>query len=319
MSLISGFRSIVRAVYPSEHPYRFYDARADHFGPYYVTFRTSRAHRALSRQGTSKNHVRVEPQDVFEFGLDQHARWRRLGDERARERFLTQAQWAGTKQRKLGGVRGSYAIPHECARYGTRAGYRSAAAQGLGISLLLRAYEETQEIVYLERAVDASVPLTADVREGGVLWRSGPDVFFEGVGSSAPGHILNSWIFALWGLFELIHTAKIPRLDRLYEQSLATLEKYLPCYDTGSWTYESLLAAPSGFRRYASLREHMLHVAQLNVLLSMTKNELFAVVAERWRQYAFSLPSHLRIWSNALPGAITFDTLTVPGGARSIV
>jgi len=287
--------------------YRLFDARAEHLGPYYVTFEESGLRRTFDSEGVLRTDDVAYRDEILQYGLGQHALWRRLGDERALDRFLAQARWASKEQRNTGGVRGSY---------GCDAGDLSATAQGLAISLLLRAYEETQEILYLERAVDASIPLAVDVRDGGVLWRSGTDVFFEAVGGPTPSHFLSGWIFGLWGLLELSRTAKIPAVDLLYEQSLATLEKYLPCYDTGSWSYESLLAAPCGFRRFASLPTHMLHVAQLSVMVSMTKNELFAIVGERWRRYAVSFESHAHVLANAV---VLSDALTVPTGARSVV
>jgi heparosan-N-sulfate-glucuronate 5-epimerase len=310
----------LRGLPGTDLPHRLFDERADHLGPYYVSFPTSEKRgRAFDAEGVLRTDGLQHPLAILQFGLEQHARWRRLGDERARDRFMAQAKWAAKTQRKAGGVRGSYVFPRRSARFGCDAGYRSATAQGLAISILLRAYQETQEIVYLERAVDSSLPMTVDVREGGVLWRSGSDVFLEAVAGPTPSHILSGWIFALWGLLELTRCAKIPRLEALYARSLATLEKYIPCYDSGSWSYESLLAAPSGFRSLASLARHAMHVAQLEVLLSMTRNELFAVVSERWRRYPVSLGSLWKVWTNALPSAVSWDTLTVPGGARSVV
>jgi heparosan-N-sulfate-glucuronate 5-epimerase len=312
-------RQLWSLAWPIELPHRLFDGRAEHLGPYYVSVAKALAGGALDRVGLSQPDAVKDPRDILQYGLEQHARWQRAQDERARQRFLAQAQWAATAQRKAGGVRGSYVFPRRSAKYGCEAGFRSAAAQGQAISLLLRAFEDTEEIVYLERAIDAAMPLTVDVREGGVLWRSGPDIFFETVAGPEPSHILDGWIFGLWGLFELTRFAKIPSLERLYRDSLATLEKYLPCYDAGKWSYESLLAAPSGFRHFAGLHRHLLHLAQLHVLLSMTRNQLFAVVAERWRRYAESFGGRFHVWANAVPSAMLWDALTIPGGARSVV
>jgi heparosan-N-sulfate-glucuronate 5-epimerase len=312
-------RQLWSFAWPVELPHRLFDGRAEHLGPYYVGFGIRTARCLFDPEGVLQNARVKNPREILQYGLEQHARWQRTCDERARERFLAQARWAAGAQRKAGGVRGSYVFPRRSEKYGCDAGFRSAAAQGQAISLLLRAFEETEEIVYLERAIDAAMPLTVDVREGGVLWRSGTDVFFEAVAGQEPSHILYGWIFALWGLFELTRFAKIPSLERLYRDSLATLEKYLPCYDARKWSYESLLAAPSGFRRFAGLRCHLLHVAQLHVLLSMTRNQLFAVVAERWRRYAESFDGRFHVWANAVPSAMVWDTLTVPGGARSVI
>jgi heparosan-N-sulfate-glucuronate 5-epimerase len=300
-------------------PYRLFDGRSEHLGPYYVTMGDGLRSGKLDRDGILRSEGLREPLSILQFGLEQHASWVRRGDEQARRRFLTQAEWAASAQFETSSLRGLYKFPSIWTPYGRVADVRSATAQGQAISLLLRAYEDTGREFYLERAVDAATPLTVDVREGGVLWQNGDDFFLEGIVGTLPSHVLSEWICALWGLFELSRTSKGAHLQQLYSKSLATLEKYLPCYDSGSWSYENLLAAPTGFRRFAPLRLHMFHVAQLSVLLSMTQNEMFSVVAERWRGYITSVNSHLRVWANALPGLFLSDILTVPGGARCVV
>lgn len=303
--------------------HRLFDERADALGPYYVTFgRTEKTGRVNDDGSYVSNALDDGPLSVFEFGIDQHAKWMRTRSIRARYLFLAQADYAARSQVEVAGVRGSYPFPYACHIYGCNPGYRSATAQSEAISLLLRAYEETGNELYLERAKDASIPLTVDLRDGGVVWRDGEDLFLEHKAGLVPGHVLSGWICALWGLIELSRVTKLPHIESLYAQGLATLEKYLPCYDAGSWSYESLLAAPSGFRRFSNMRCHAFHIAQLDVLLSMTKNDLLSVMAERWRGYFASMGSRLRLIVNAaeaLPSMIVSDTLTIPGGARSIV
>ncbi len=302
---------------PKHQQYRLFDGRAQDLGPYYVAFGLTDAG---PEPEPSPRHARVlNPMDVLQDGLDQYGRWKRSENEAARNAFLRRADWAVAAQSEVAGVRGSYALPWASKTYGSAIGFRSAAAQGEAISLLLRAYQETNREMYLQRALDASIPLSVDVREGGVLWRSGEDVFFEGVAGTVPSHILSSWIFALWGLFECSRIAESPALDQLCQESRATLEKFLPCYDSGHWSYDSLLASPTGLRRVASLRRHHLHVAQLSVLLSMTKNELFSVVAERWRRYGTSFRGYAHACANALPTLMFGEFLTIAGGARSVV
>jgi heparosan-N-sulfate-glucuronate 5-epimerase len=302
--------------------HRLYDERAGELGPYYVSFDRANEDGSIDVDGVFVSAIEDGPLPILEFGLDQHERWARTGNLRARHLFLAQAKWAARAQVSVAGVRGCYPFPSSCHAFGCNPGYRSATAQSEAISLLLRAYEETGEELYLERAKDASIALTVDLRDGGVAWQDGDDLFFEHKAGLVPSHVLSGWICSLWGLLELSRVAKLPHIEALYKQSLATLEKYLPCYDTGSWSYESLLAAPSGFRRFSNLRRHLFHVAQLDVLLSMTKNDLFSVVAERWRRYVASTESRIRLLVNAaaaIPNALMGDELTIPGGARSIV
>jgi hypothetical protein len=260
--------------WPVIRPYRFFDGRAAELGPYYVSFGRDGALGELA---------------ILEFGLEQHARWKRAGDEAARDLFLAQAGWAATAQREIAGVRGFYAC-------------RSARVQGEAISLLLRAYQETGNATFVDRAIDAAAPLSADLRHGG---RS---------------RVLTGWICALWGLFELSRTADSPGTAEAFRQSLAMLERDLPRYDSGAWSYDSLPAIPADRRRTATIRQHQLHVAQLTVLLSMTNVERFAVIAERWRRYGDSISGRLQAKVNQLfPNLVLLDPLTVSSAKRNLI
>lgn len=306
--------------WPVSRPCRLFDGRAGDLGPYYVTFGGDGAPSELDPERTLRRNGEQHPIAILQLGLEQHARWKRTGDERARELFLAQAQWAATAQRETSNVRGSYEFPFASKRFGCAAGFRSAMAQGEAISLLLRAYQETENAMFLDRAIDASVPLTTDIRDGGVLWQAGDDVIFEGVSGAVPSHMLCGWICSLWALLELSRTMNLSHVAELYKQSLATLARYLPAYDSGTWSYDDLLATPAGFRRVATVQRHLLHVAQLNVLLSMTKIELFAVVADRWRGYGATVAGRLQAWIEGLSSSLLQpDLLTVPGGARSVI
>jgi heparosan-N-sulfate-glucuronate 5-epimerase len=318
--VLSQVRDVLHVPWPTSRPYRLFDGRAGDLGPYYITFGRDGAPSELDPERSPRRNGESHPIAILQFGLEQHARWKRTRDERARELFLAQAEWAAAAQRETLGVRGSYEFPFESKRYGCAAGFRSSMAQGEAISLLLRAYQETGNGMFLDRAIDASVPLSMDIRDGGLLWQAGDDLIFEGISGRVPSHMLCGWICSLWALLELSRTVDLDRSTDLYKQSLATLEKYLPCYDSGTWSYDNLLATTTGFRRVATVQRHLLHVAQLNVLLSMTKNELFAVVADRWRRYGASLAGRLQAWVEGLSSSLLLlDLLTVPGGARSVI
>jgi hypothetical protein len=264
--VLSRVRDVLHVAWPVSRPYRFFDERASELGPYYISF---------GRDGALGEIA------ILQFGLEQHARWKRTGQRGYRELFLEQAEWAASAQRDIAGVRGFYAC-------------RSARAQGEAISLLLRAHQETGNAAFLDRAIDAAAPLAADLRNGG--WSQS----------------LTDWICALWGLFELSRATNLRHVTEQYRQSVAMLERDLPRYDSGAWSYERLPEIPADRRRTATLRQHQLHVEQLNVLLSMTHVERFAVIAERWRRYGDSLSGRLQAKVNHLfPDLVLLDPLTV--------
>jgi hypothetical protein len=290
--------------------HRLFDERAPSLGPYYLSF----PHQAPARDRN--------PEPFLQYGLEQYGRWRRSGDVNARERFLAHAIWARNAQRCVDGVDGSYPVPEACRRYGCDAGFRSARVQGYAVSLLLRAHELTGSPGFLQSAAQAAIPFSVDAREGGVAWHEGNHVFLEGRSGPVPSHILGDWLVGMLGLLEISRMLRAAPLAALFERSEITLETYLPCYDSGRWSYESLLAAPSGFRRQAPPHLHRQHLAALDVLFSITRNELFATVARRWRRYLGSFESrvdHLLNAAVAVPNALVSDILTIRGGAYSII
>ena len=95
--------------------------------------------------------------------------------------------------------------------------------------------------------------------------------------------ILNGWIFALWGLFDVAIGLGDARARALFDESAAALEQTLPAYDTGGWSLYSLFPHP--FADLAKPFYHRLHGDQLEVLGHLTGTPSFAAAAERFRGY----------------------------------
>lgn len=312
--------------------YRLYDERRPDLGPYYVEWRGGDdptlgegwEHGSFDSAGVLVTETGCyDPIDICQYGLQRHADWVRTGDRRAKADFLAQADWAARSQTVSKGIPGVYAFPRAWPRYACEPGFSSAMAQGEAISLLLRAYQDTGEYRYFDRALAAAASYFYTIEDGGVMWR-GPDgeIVFEEAAALPASHILNGWIYALWGLFELSLLVDEPQVKTIYEQSLATLRSYLPYYSGRGWSYYNLLATPSGFRKYATLKYHCFHIAQLSVLASMTGDSYYATVASQWQAFIDSTISRYQVFANAVTGlaiSATSHADTIPGGARSIV
>jgi hypothetical protein len=329
---VAKLRRTFPTSWKARRDYRLYDERRRDLGPYYIewssgddaTLGEGWHRRPVDDAGVLLTHTREYwPVDIFQYGLQCHADWLRTGDARARRQFGAQAEWAACAQTTRDGVPGLYAFPSGWKRYACEPGFRSAMAQGQAISLLLRAYQVTATPKYLDRAIAASSAFFQSIEEGGVSWHDAlGGVVFEEAAALPPSHILNGWIYALWGLFELGILVDDSRVKQLYDASLATLRRYLHHYDGGAWSYYSLLAAPNGYRKYATLKYHGFHIAQLQVLASMTGDEYYANTALRWQSLLDSRRSRCLVQFNALTGlaiATTTRADTVPGGARSVV
>jgi hypothetical protein len=162
----------------------------------------------------------------------------------------------------------------------------SAMAQGEAASLLVRASAALQRPELLDAAVDAIRPLlvgrdgiVAHTREGPVL---------EEYPTTPPSHVLNGWIYALWGLYDVAHSpARHEDAAELFRRSVDALARRLPLYELpGRWTRYDLFPHP--IPNVASPFYHALHVAQLRALARLADDRRIAATAVRWQGAAQS-------------------------------
>lgn len=153
-------------------------------------------------------------------------------------------------------------------------------AQGEAISLLLRAYSIQKKMRYLEVAENAIIPLMYPISEGG-LFSTFPDetICFEEFPSKPPSHVLNGFIFTIFGVFDYLKYFKNPKIGILYQNALDGLQNNLKLYDTGYWTRYDLYP----MSRLASRVYQRVHIQQLNILYRITSNSIFKNFADKWQ------------------------------------
>ncbi len=262
------------------------------------------------------------PIRIAQYALHMHERLKN-GDESALRPFMSHARWLRDNQVNRFGMPGCYAFPFAWKKYGAEPGWISGMAQGEAISVLLRAEEVAPGFGYGDAAVNAAEPFRRPVTHGGVVWRgSGGATFFEEVAVEPAAHILNGSLFATFGLFDLLRCGGPSWVRGLFDDAVATLLRQIALFDSGYWSYYSLLASRSGRRHVATLKYHAFHIAQLRVLTGMTGEGYFAAVAADWLRYQSSFES--RVWTivhellGLVPRFITHDD-TVAKGAHAIL
>lgn len=180
-----------------------------------------------------------------------------------------------------------------------RAPWYSGLAQGQGISLLLRAASVTGDARYAETARRAALSLLTPVAAGGVLDVDGEgDWWIEEYIVDPPTHILNGFMWALWGVRDLLRFGAAgeerDRIEDLWMRSLATLEKNLARFDCGYWSRYDL--APLPLANVASPFYHRLHIVQLDVMHRLTGRAVFKSWGDRWAQYLEMPMNRRRAW-----------------------
>jgi heparosan-N-sulfate-glucuronate 5-epimerase len=201
------------------------------------------------------------------------------GDAQAGARFEAIAELLARQAVRVGSeLRWPFrvAVP----KYGLGTGWCSAMAQGQVASVFVRQHLRTGADSWGDCALGALRPLLGKselvslTREGRIL---------EEAPTDPPSHILNGWIYALWGLWDAAVGLQDADAAGAFGAGVATLRTMLPSYDVGWWTRYSLY--PHVLIDLAKPFYHRIHVLQLEVTARATGHSDIAAMAERWRGY----------------------------------
>lgn len=211
-----------------------------------------------------------------------------LAGEDCKTEFLTQAAYFLVHKRILAKddvLLWEYNFSFE-NRECLEAPWRSALAQGQGISVCLRAYELSRDERYLEAAKMAfnSFRYMAHEHEGGVLDDSCGYTWLEEYIFSKPNHILNGFIWALWGVRDYAVYFNDKYAWELWHFCLKTLEENLHRYDLGFWTsYDLTSPHDNGYSTMpASIYYQNLHCVQMEAMYRLTQKSIFKHYSEKW-------------------------------------
>ena len=284
-----------------ETPTENSNAAPGELGEYYMLFAEKADYRgAYDPSGVPQldyhGHIGLQynPIAIAQFGLGNYNLWRRAAAPERRKKFFLIADWlaAHLEPNAHGLAVWNHHFNWEY-RDTLKAPWSSALAQGQGISLLVRAHKESGDSRYLDAARQAFASFQQPIDKGGVAFtdESG-GLWFEEYIVSPPTHILNGFIWALWGVYDYFLATHDHSAHELFSRGVCTLLHNLDRYDLGFWS----LYEQSGTRlpMVASRFYHQLHIVQLRIMHRLTGEEAFARVADRWENYARSRTKRTR-------------------------
>ena len=233
--------------------------------------------------------LQYNPIAIAQYGLGNFNLFRRTGDEGRLGKYILAAEWLATNLEL--NEAGLWVWNHHFDfEYSTtlKAPWYSTLAQGQGISLLVRAHQQTGERAYIEAAERAFKSFETGVDQGGVAYVDEAGyTWFEEYVVSPPTHILNGFIWASWGVYDYFLATGEAAAKRLFDSAIDTLAVNIGSYDTGSWSlYEQ---SGTRMKMLSSPYYHRLHITQLEVLYRLTGLEMFRVYEDRWNEYRNSL------------------------------
>jgi hypothetical protein len=226
------------------------------------------------------------PLAIAQYGLGNWNRYLLTHDAKYLGEAKRQAEWLITNLEP--NAKGFKVWKHKFPwhyKYSLPAGWYSAHSQGTGISLLARLYRETNDERYLKAARAAFPSLATDIGDGGVQYHDHErGTWLEEYLTPTPTHILNGYLWALWGVWDYWLLAKEPAARELFDACIRTLEKNLSRYDVGFWSRYDL--SRQLLPMVASPFYHSLHIVQLRVTHRISGSATFRTYAERWERYA---------------------------------
>lgn len=213
------------------------------------------------------------PISIFQYGLGLYDLYLATNKKEYFEKFLIIADWAIENIEENG--------MWDCmGRLGDQAHFtQSSMCQSEGVSVLLRAYIQTNQSKYLETSTKAVNFMIKDVNNGGTTLYKGEDIIFQEYVSKYELSVLNGWIFSIFGLFDYTLISNDKKYKIILKDTLCSLKKQIKNYDRKFWSNYDLKGT------IASPAYHDLHICQLKLLYDLFGIEEFKIYAEKWEKY----------------------------------
>lgn len=232
---------------------------------------------------------------ICSYALAQWEMYLKTGDQVYADIFLRIAHFLKKNCRERDGA--TYFILYDDASMNT--GISCAMNQGEAISVLLRASELTGNSEYLNLAERAAIPFSREYADGGVTsFIPNTDMIWY---LEAGKFILNGHNYALWGLWELSKVLKSELSHRLFKQGWQSLEKALPLFDAGYWSWYWANEP----RYMATIMYHNLHIIQLEHLARVTGSEIIGYYARKFEGYAANPLNRLRSAASVIKSKVS--------------
>ena len=213
------------------------------------------------------------PGTIFQYALGLYDLFIETNDKEYLDQFINLANWAADNLTDNGYWKCMSVLHNSIHKT------QSAMCQSEGISVLIRAYIQTKNKIYIEKSKKALELMIKPTDNGGTCYFNKQDIIFQEYVSDYNQSVLNGWIFSLFGLYDYYLITKDVKVEEILTQSINTLSKYLHKYDRGFWSNYDLVGT------IASPAYHDLHIMQLRVLYDLFDINEFKLVADKWEKY----------------------------------
>lgn len=210
------------------------------------------------------------------------------GGEEWQQVVRAAASWAVVDMDGHGRFAHHQPMPHT---YDLEPPWHSAMAQGQGVSLLVRAAAVLGDESLAREALRAAAPLVDPAL--GLVAATDDGPVLQEYPTTPPAHVLNGWMWALWGLFDasLLDGDAARSAGEAFDEGAAALAARIGLYDAGrGWSRYDLYPHP--VVHVASPFYHRLHIAQLRATATLVEHRgattptsgVMRAAADRWQE-----------------------------------
>jgi len=229
----------------------------------------------------------------YAFGLYEKLYLNNFKDDDLKNKFLRMARWIYHNSADVKGGKGWLINIEYNPEYRLVNPWISAMAQGQAISVLTRASQLLEDEKYVWQAEMALGPFNFEVKDGGLInYFNSIPVYEECPTPHKPMVVLNGFIFALFGLYDLILLNGNETAKQLFTQGIDSLLRILPYFDVKNWTRYYLFDYPNKY--YSSYTYHILVTQQLKALYYLTDDLNILKYYEKWDLYSKSYKNRTR-------------------------
>lgn len=261
-------------------------------GPYYMVFKAKSEYNSyvdnkgipmLNYQG--EIGLQYNPIAIAQWGLGNYNRWYDSKSSTHYIEFIKSADWlVDNLVENENGLKVWMHYFNFEYRDTLKSPWYSGLAQGQGISVLTRAFKETKDKRYEFAAKSAFEAFLNPTSKGGVNYTDEEGYnWIEEYIVYPPTHILNGFIWALWGVYDYTLLFQDKKALQQYNIYKLTLTEKLNSFDNGFWSlYEH---SGTFLKMISSTFYHKLHIVQLEIMYLLTGNNIFKEFSEKWEAY----------------------------------
>ncbi len=229
--------------------------------------------------------LQYNPIAISQWGLGNYNLWHETKSTIFFEKFIKSANWLieNLEENKYGLKVWMHYFDFEYMSR-LKSPWYSGLAQGQGISVLLRAFKETNNNKYKIAAKETFQSFLYNTNDGGVNYKdSDGDNWIEEYIVFPPTHILNGFIWSLWGIYDYALFFNDKKVAKQFKNYSNTIIKNLNKYDIGYWSkYEQ---TKKSLPMIASEFYHKLHIVQLEIMYDLTGEKIFLEFNHKWKKY----------------------------------